>query len=318
MKTNQSSDPLRFALPSPYGSKSIKAVGVAFLCGISSLNAAVTVVNWTGDYVSQATSLAGDTVAGAGTYEDPDSSGSGAGALSGRVLSLTNAFSPASPYGTSTGVSSRFYGGGVVQDVNGTGNDGFNELGVLNQGGNDSLHLQVTSSGSSHHTLDLLYVWQKQDFLNGTNVTPNLSLTGDGFFHYNTSQAGGGHNDGSYTLRWVVMDGASNNLYVSRLAALGNNQSVTELFSSITGWEQYFADQSTLASLQFDGTSADYDTLSSSLTDIRGFGFLIEHTSPSGPIHTHVEHFQVGAIPEPSRLMLVMGGFLPILLRRRR
>ncbi len=318
MKTSQSSHPLGFALSNARSSKSIQAVGLAFLCAVTSLNAAVTVVNWTGDYVSQATSLAGDGAAGATTYEDPDTFGSGAGALSGRVLSLTNAFSPASPYGTSTGVSSRFYGGGVVQDVNGTGNDGFNELAVLNQGSNDSLHLQVKSSGSSQHTLDLLYVWQKQDFLNGANVTPSLDLTGDGFFHYDTSQAGGGHNDGSYTLRWVVMNGVSNNLYVSPVAALGNNQSITEMFSSITGWEQYFADQSTLASLQFDGTSADYDTLSSSLSDIRGFGFLIEHSDPSGPIHTHVEHFQVGAIPEPSRLMLMMGGFLPVLLRRRR
>lgn len=204
--------------------------------------------------------------------------------------------------------------------MNGTGNDGFNELAVLNQGSNDSLHIQVTSSGSSQHTFDLLYMWQKSDgFINGFDTYSNIDLSGDGYFHFDTSQAGGGHNDGSYTLRWAVLNfnGTSNDLYVSPTTALGNNESVTETFSSITGWALYGANESTLASLEFSEPGS-YTTLSSSLTNVVGFGMLIEHSDPSGPVHTHIEHFEVGAVPEPSRLMLLMGGLIPLILRRRR
>ena len=165
--------------------------------------------------------------------------------------------------------------------------------------------------------MDLLTVWLKQDFLNGTN-TATVDLSGDGYFSYSTSQAGGGHNDGSYTIRWVVMNGATNEVYVSPTAALGNNQSVTELFSAISGWELFNVVEGNLASLQFDGTSATYSTSSSSLSDVRGFGFLIEHVDPSGPIHTHVEGFTVGIVPEPSRAVLALLGAGVCILRRRR
>lgn len=286
------------------------------MAGVSA-QAAVTAVNWSGDYLSTSASLQGDQGAGAGVYQDPDSVGSGAGALAGRAYSIVTPFSPAAPYGTSTGVSATFYGGGVVQDVMGTGNDGFNELAVLNQGPTDSIHLQVTSSGSSQHTLDLLNLWLKQDFLNGTN-TGAVDLSGDGYFHYNTSQAGGGHNDGSYTVRWVVMNGVGNQVYVSPTAPLGNNDSVTQLFSAISGWETYNVVEGDLTSLMFDGTSATYSTPSSALGDIRGFGFLIEHADPSGPVHTHIEHFEVGAAPEPSRALLTLLGAGVAVLRRRR
>ncbi|BCX47360.1 hypothetical protein HAHE_12680 [Haloferula helveola] len=275
---------------------------------VGSHAATVAAVQWGGDYVSADTVLADDVPAnrtGSDGYGDPDGPivTNGTDSIAGRGYSSTRPFSPGTGY---TGTSGTFYGGGSVERVNSTANDGFSELSVLNQGPNDSIHFHVDTGGDVH-TFHLMFLWDKADFLSGLDAATGIGLT-EGEFGLVTSQASGHHTD--ELLRWVVRDG--NQLYVSEDTTLiGNNSVYSVSYSSLLNWAPYDPNEvdpsgsgtaADLWSLDFDEGST---FLPHTFTDVTGVGFYIEHEAATGPIHVHIEGFSASMVPEPSTPLIV-------------
>ena len=196
-------------------------------------------------------------------------------------------------------------------------NDGYSELGIINQGPNDSIHWHVDTGGDDH-TFHLLLYWDKADFFGSLSSTPNLDLT-EGAFTISTAQSSGNHSD--ELLRWVVRDG--DQFYVSEgTITLTNNSEIITPYSSLVNWSEYnpidpagTATLSDLLSIDFNeaGTYAPHV-----FTDVTGLGFYVEHEAATSPVHVHVEGFNATLVPEPSGSILILLGFAGLTGIRRR
>lgn len=286
---------------------------------LSPADAALSAVNWGGQYVDSDLAFADDTPANrtsSDKYGDPDGpfAVNANDSVTGRALSLGNPFSPSAGY---TGTSSTFYGGGSVTRTNVLANDGFSELSVLNQGPNDSLHWHVDTGGDDH-TFHLLLYWDKADFIGSLSTTNNLGLTGGGF-SLTTSQVSANHSD--ELLHWIVRDGSQ--FYVSQATTtLSNNSSFNVAYSSLTNWAIYNPDDPAGAANSDDLDSLDFNESGPfgphTFTDVTGLGFYVEHEAATGPIHVHIEAFGATLVPEPSVSLLALMGFGAFIVRRRR
>lgn len=289
------------------------------LAQLTATAATVAAVQWGGDYVSSTQSFADDVPANrtaSDQYGDPDGphTTGGTDSIAGRAYSSTRAFSPSSGYSGPT-----FYGGGSVHRINSTINDGFSELSVLNQGGNDSLHYHIDTGGDAH-TFHLLVLFDKADFSNGADTALGIGLN-EGEFSLSTAQASGHHTD--EILRWVVRDGSQ--LYVSEATTLlTNNSDFNVPYSSLTSWSAYNPNDVNPAGtgMEADLWSVDFNEAgpfsSHTFTDVTAVGFYIEHEAATGPIHVHIEGFGATLVPEPSVPMLIgLAGLLGVMRRRR-
>ncbi|MBX3421123.1 MAG: PEP-CTERM sorting domain-containing protein [Pirellulaceae bacterium] len=273
-------------------------------------------VEWGGNYVSSAQNYADHNplnTSGGNQYGDPDGPfpDGGGGSIAGRAYRSTP-FSPPSGY---SGTSDTFWGGGSVTSPTLPSNDGFNDLEVLNQGPNDSLHFHV-DTGTHVHTFHQLIYWDKANFLNGLYAYPNLKL-GTGQFVIRTSQVAGHHTD--QDLRWVVRNGSQ--FYVSQATVqLTNNATITVPYSSLTNWGLYNPTLAGGSPTAADLLSLDFNEAGAfnpqTFLNVTGLGFYIEHENATGPTHVHIEGFSATSVPEPSSALLSLMSLMGIALRR--
>lgn len=232
----------------------------------------------------------------------------------GRAFSSSEPFSPPVGY---AGPNGPFLGASSVTRTGATGNDGYSELSVLNQGPNDSIHWHLDTGGDDH-TGHLLIYWDKSNFLGSLSTTPNLEL-GVGAFTISTAQASGNHAD--EFLRWVVRDGSQ--FYVSEATvALSNNSDIVTPYSALVNWSAYNPVGPVGAPSLTDLQSIDFDATGPysphSFTDVTGLGFYVEHEAPTGPIHVHIEGFSASLVPEPSSGIFCLLGLCTLTAYRRR
>ncbi len=293
---------------------SLTAILLALGCATPLASAAVTYLQWGGDYVSQSEALQGDTPAnragGSDKYGDPDPSSLPSGpVIVGRYFSTSTAFSPTSGY---SGAS--FFGGGSVTNEIGT-NEGFHELSVRNNGPTDGIHWQVDSAGGDHHTNHLFIYFQQPQFTTGFD-SGTVGLNLNGYFSLHTDQVTGSGGSG-VDLRWVIRDSGS--FWISEnVNSLSSNSTFTDNFSAITGWAAYSPTNGSFTGLDFDPLSATF--ASRTFSNVEGLGFYVEHENPlnaTQATHVDISRFTV-AVPEPSRLLLTGFGVMMAFLRRSR
>jgi hypothetical protein len=280
--------------------KSVLALLVTLPAG-----AATPAISWGGQYISRADEpFEGDIASNRGSsdkYGDPDGPFTiVGGTIVGRAYSADTPFSPPTDY---SGTSGTFFGASSVTRSGTSSNDGFSELGIIDQGPNDSIHWHVDTGGDDH-TFHLLVYWDKADFLGPLSTTPNLDLS-QGAFTIGTSQSSGNHSD--ELLPWVVRDG--NQFYVSESTiTLTNNSEITTPYSSLVNWAEYNPVDPAGATTLTDLQSIDFDEAGpyspQTFSNVTGLGFYVEHEAATGPIHVHIEGFEASLIPEPSSALL--------------
>jgi len=256
---------------------------VSWQAGIA--KAGLVAVDWRGDYVSKSVQLAGHNplfASSSDKHGDPDTSG----VYTGRLVSNTTPYNPSLADGYDTAARSAiFYGGHAVEWASTSGNTGFTNLSIDNQGTTDALQLEIKADKDLKGYAALFY-WQKADFLNGlNNKLVDLSET---FFTLQTSQVNVPSTNPDQ-LRWVIRNGTSD-FYISTLSnAIQNNYGYTSAASGLT-WKKY----SPLTGLSDIHWSSGANA-PGSLNNITAFGFYLDYGQVPHGMDMKITQFLVTA-----------------------
>lgn len=277
---------------------------------------ASTYMTWgsTGYVSGSDKNLEGDTgtyVTGSDKYGDPtiDQAFSGGEYGSGRAFSTSVAMSPTSGYSGPV-----FYGGGsVIQSA--TGNEGFHEFSVANGGSGDSIHIASDYDGT--HASDTHFAaYFKQGQFDSPYDSGTIALSPLTVFHFTTGQVTEAGSPDIAT-RWIVQDGSSFYISDPNSFFLAQNTTYDVALASITGWSLWDPTLNGLGGLDTDQPGVIGASGPHTFTDVQGLGFYIEHEDANYNLHVDISGFVVD-VPEPSRSMLLLGGLIPVVLRRRR
>lgn len=232
------------------------------------------------------------------------------------------------------GVQSEVFYGGAITIHSVEGADAttaqIDEFEMKNgSGGNDEVHMHLSSSGHLHD-LRAIFYWKKSDFLNGYDINPfAFDPSSSVFFDLGPGSA---EAIGTAEVRLLVQDGGS--WYLSETAFTnpgGSNKTFTwdNANQGLGGgsgdgnWASY--DPTAVfpltgvsgTDLRFDQAGASFT--SQQFTDIQAIGFLFENDVLHNNMDFHFQGFQVLAvIPEPSTILGIWGLLLGALARRRR
>ena len=273
----------------------ILLAGLTCCSGVShstSAQAGLVAVDWRGDYVSKSLQLAGHNPALASSsdkYGDPDT----AGVYTGRLVSNSTPYNPSLADGYNTAAPSAvFYGGHAVEWATSTGNTGFTNLSVENQGTTDALQLEIkANSGPASDLVSYasVFYWQKKDFLNGlNNKVVDLS---DTFFTLKTTQVSVPSQNPDQ-LRWVIRNGTSD-FYISDLVAnvLNNSDYAFTSYAPVLTWKTY----DPLAGLAGIHWSSGTAVSAATLTNITAFGFYLDYGALAHAVDMKITQFLVTA-----------------------
>ena len=266
----------------------ILLAGLTCCSGVShstSAQAGLVAVDWRGDYVSKSLQLAGHDPSLASPpdkYGDPNTTG----VYTGRLVSNSTPYNPSLADGYNTAAPSAvFYGGHSVEWATSTGNTGFTNLTVQNQGTTDALQLEIKADKDLKGYAALFY-WQKADFLNGLNN--KLVDLSDTFFTLQTSQVNVPSTNPDQ-LRWVIRNGTSD-FYISTLSnSIQNNYGYTSAASSLT-WQKY-SPLTGLSTIHWNGGA----NAPGSLNDITAFGFYLDYGQVPYGMDMKIRQFLVTA-----------------------
>jgi hypothetical protein len=276
-------------------------ISVVGACAASA-NAAVTLVDWGGDYVSTNISI---PAAPAAVFGDYDGGGTSNDSRITRVFDdTTTAYSPAASYNAPVGKSGRFYGGAQATWYNTAAAVTFNPNQIGQSGSVDRIQIGVGAGAvGTTSAINLAIAFLQTDFLNSGG---SLGTFADYTLSLHTASVGAV----VPVVRFLIKDGSQ--YYVSFL-------SINTGFSTLSGT----ANGTTWAAYS-PGTNLNFDQSQSfaahTFTDVKALGIYMEadSTASNQAALVRIDSITITGVPEPTSLSLLALGAAGLLLRRRK